>query len=269
MASRRSRLLSIAGGLALAVLPVMSPAVMAHGNDKLTCDGGPIAAGTYESIKVTGTCMVADGNVTVRHDVVVKKGGVLLAAFGGSDLTINGDLKVEKDGAVALGCEPFAFTCLNDPAFFDETITPTLSAMGKVGHDLRARDALTVLVHNAWIGHDVKQTGGGGGLNCDSRPSLMGSPAYATYEDVTIGHNASITGFRSCWLGFFRNNVGHDVTFSNNKVLDPDGNEVATNVIKGDLRCKKNDPAPQVGDSGGAPNTVGHKASGQCAKLVW
>lgn len=267
MGKLRFRLLSIVGGVALAAtLPIMSPVVMAHGSDKLTCSGGSIVAGSYDSIKVTGICTVDAGSVTVRHDVVVRKGGVLIAAFGGSDLTIKGDLKVEKNGAVALGCEPFAFTCLNDPASSDQTITPTMSATGKVGHDLTAHGALAVLVHNSWIGHNVKQTGGGG-LNCDSRPTLMGSPAYATYEDVTIGGSASITGFRSCWLGFFRNTVGHNVTFSNNVVFDPDGNEVATNVIKGNLRCEKNSPAPQIGDSGGALNWVGHKATGQCANL--
>lgn len=268
MGKLRIRLLSIVGGVALAAtLPIMSPVVMAHGHDRLTCSGGSIVAGSYDSIKVTGSCTVDAGSVTVRHDVEVERGGVLMAAFGGSDLTIKGDLEVEKGGAVALGCEPFAFTCFNDPAFVDPTITPTMSSAGKVGHDLTARGALAILVHNSWIGHNLKQTGGGGGVNCDSRPSLLGSPAYATYEDVTIGGSASIIGFRSCWLGFFRNTVGHNVTFNNNVVFDPDGNEVATNTIKGSLRCEKNSPAPQIGDSGGALNWVGHKATGQCAKL--
>jgi len=35
----------------------------------------------------------------------------------------------------------------------------------------------------------------------------MGSPAYLTFEDSTIGGNAVITNFHTCWLGFIRNTV--------------------------------------------------------------
>ena len=56
---------------------------------------------------------------------------------------------------------------------------------------------------------------GGGGVNCDPQPALFGSPAYATYEDDAIGGNVSITGWRSCWLGFFRESVSGNVAFNN------------------------------------------------------
>jgi len=140
-----------------------------------------------------------------------------------------------------------------------------------VGHDLKADDALAVIVHHSLIGHNVSQQGGGGGLNCDV--VMLGiSPAYSTYEDTTVGGSVSITGLRTCWLGFLDNTVGRNVTFNNNRTAvvedtGPDGNEIAANTIRGNLRCANNDPAPQVGDSGLALNVVGHRATGQCASL--
>lgn len=86
--------------------------------------------------------------------------------------------------------------------------------------------------------------------------------------DNTIGRNASVTGLRTCWLGFIRNTVMRNVNFSNNVTFDPDGNEVVTNSIRWNLNCHDNSPAPQLGDSGGALNTVGRKATGQCKALT-
>ena len=213
------------------------------------------------------------GSVTVRDDLVIKKGAALIAAFGGSNVTVNGDLRVEQNGVLALGCVPTSFACLDDPnQGGNPNQPPTYSAAGKVGHDLTADNALAVVVHNTSIGHNVDQHGGGGGLTCE--PVLLGAPAYTTYEDSTIGGNVSITGLRTCWLGFLNNTVGHNVTFNNNVTFnastgagDPDGNEIAANTISGDLHCTRNFPAPQIGDSTLALNIVGGHATGQCAGL--
>jgi hypothetical protein len=253
-------LVALAAGIAVATASGAPPP------KGYTCSGGSIPAGTYDSLKVTGVCAVDSGNVNVTHDATVEHGGALVAAFGGSDLTVGRDLEVRNNGILVLGCEPEAFICLNDP---DQT-NGTLATNDSVGHDLRANNALAVLVHNDTIGHDVSVHGGGGGAGpnaCDSG-AVFGGPAYGTFEDSTIGHNASITGFHSCWLGFFRNTVSNDVRYNGNKTSDPDGNEVATNAIGGDLSCNGNNPAPQVGDSGGAPNAVSGHVRGQCKKLV-
>jgi hypothetical protein len=247
-------------------LLLMNPAVLLAkgGGSSLACAGGSIAAGTYSSVTVAGPCSVDSGSVTVTGNLVVAPGGALIAAFGGSDLTVAGNLSVGSNGVLILGCEPFAFTCFNDP---DQVNGGTLSAAGTVGQNLTADGALAVLVHNTAVAGNAVVDGGGGGVNCD--PVLLGiSPAYATFEDVSIGRNASISGWRSCWLGFFRNTVAGNVNFSDNIVADPDGNEVATNIIGGTLNCSGNNPAAQVGDSGGAPNTVGRKATGECVNLA-
>lgn len=228
-----------------------------------TCTGGSIASGTYSSLTIAGTCALDSGSVTVTHNVSVLSGGGLLAAFGGSDLTVGQNLVVQANGVLVLGCEPEAFICFNDP---DQEVG-TLITNDRVGGNLIAENSLAVLAHHSTIGGNVVLSGGGGGLNCDPQDALFGSPAYATYEDNTIGGNAVISGWQSCWLGFIRNTVARNVNFQNNSTFDPDGNEVVTNTIGGALNCSGNDPAPQIGDSGGSPN-IATRASGQCVGLV-
>jgi hypothetical protein len=229
-----------------------------------TCAGGSIAPGTYSSLAITGFCTLDAGSVTVRHSLTVEPNAALLAAFGGGpNLTVGGSVNVRANGVLVLGCEPEAFVCLNDP---DQQVG-TLSSKGTVFGSLQAHDALAVLVHNSYVGHDLTLDGGGGGVNCDPQDALFGSPAYATFEDTTIGGTATIKHFRSCWLGFFRNTVQHNVDYRDNVLADPDGNEVQTNTVRGNLSCKADNPAAQEGDSGGSPNTVLGNALGECAAL--
>jgi len=253
-------LVALAAGIAVATASGAPPP------KGYTCSGGSIPAGTYASLTVTGVCAVDSGSVNVTNDATVEHGAALLAAFGGSDLAVGGDLLVRNNAILVLGCEPEAFICFNDP----DQVNGTLATNDSIGHDLKANNALSVLAHHNTIGHDASVNGGGGGAGpsiCDSG-ALFGGPPFGTFEDNTIGHDASINGFHSCWLGFFRNTVSNDVNYNGNKTADPDGNEVETNTIGGDLSCNGNTPAPQVGDSGGAPNVVSGHVRGQCKTLV-
>jgi len=250
-----------AAGLVVPLLPVATSA--ASGN--AICSGGSVAAGTYQSLTVTGFCSVDSGAVTVTRNLTVAHGAALVAAFGGSDLNVGGNLTVGSHAILVLGCEPEAFICFNDP---DQTVG-TLSTNDHVGGNLTATGALMVLAHHNTIGGNVTQAGGGGGVNCSTFPlGPSGPPAYSTYEDNTIGRNASVTGLRTCWLGFIRNTVARNVNFNDNRTFDPDGNEVVTNTVRWNLNCHGNSPAAQIGDSAGSPNTVGRKATGQCVKLT-
>ena len=228
-----------------------------------TCTGGSIPAGSYSSLTISGFCTLDAGSVNAQR-VNVTDGGVFVAAFGGSDLTVGQNLRVSANGALVLGCEPEEFTCFNDP----DQSGGTLLTHDVIGGNLIADGALAVLVHADQILGNAIVSGGGGGVNCDSQDALMGSPAYLTIEDSTIGGNAVVTNFHSCWLGFIRNDVSGNVNFHGNVTFDPDGNEIVTNTISGNLNCTGNSPAPQVGDSEGEPNVVGRRANGQCAGLV-
>ncbi len=262
----RVALLSLSAAVLLAgsSLGIGSTSAAAAGPAGFTCMGGSITAGTYSSLTVAGFCTLDAGSVTVQHNLTVMPGGRLLAAFGGSDLTVGGNLEVRAGAALALGCEPEAFICFNDP---DQNVG-TLMTHDVVGGSLIATHALAVLVHANTIQGNALVSGGGGGVNCDPQDMLQGSPAYATFEDNTIGGGAVITNWHSCWLGFIRNTVSGNVNFINNVTFDPDGNEVVTNHISGRLNCHGNSPAPQVGDSTGNLNMALRGAGGQCSALV-
>ena len=201
----------------------------------------------------------------VWNSVSVEQNAGLIAAFGnGAQLAVGGSLYVERNAVLVLGCEPEAFTCINDP---DQQVG-TFSSKGTVYGSLDADNALAVIVHNAYFGQNVMVDGGGGGVNCNPQNALFGSPAYATFEDTSVGGNVRIAEMQTCWLGFFRTTVNGNVRYHENTTVDPDGNEVDTNVVQGNLACTDNNPAAQVGDSGGFPNVAFGKATGECASLT-
>lgn len=263
--------------VALVVLVAASASGASAAGDE-TCYGGSIASGVYSSLKIAGACTVDSGSVTVEKNLTVLPGASLVAVTGGipgppyeaptpssSDLTVGGNLDVQEDGVLDLGCEPSYYPCLNDPAF--PAGPGTYSTHHTVAGNLTAENVLGVVVHHTVIGGNVSVFGGGGGTSSCSQsvPALEGFPPYGDFEDVAIGGNLTITGFQSCWLGWFRDTVILNVYFYGNATGDPDGNEMANDTVVGNLSCSGNSPSNQIGDSGGGPTTVLGNANGQCA----
>ena len=120
-----------------------------------------------------------------------------------------------------------------------------------------------------------------GGVHADSPASLQlhfahvrggvrmqgGNGTFSTIEDNVIRGRAKVRDYSGFWLGFIRNKVRGSVTLSRNSMDDPDANEYVTNTISGDLVCRGNSPAPQIGDSSGEKNVVKGRKVGQCASL--
>src|SRR4029078_7069671 len=107
---------------------------------------------------------------------------------------------------------------------------------------------------------------GGGGLRARSGP--CGWPfgvTWNTLEDNVINGSVWMTGYTGFWEGFFRNIVHGSVNYNDNTLVAPDGTEVQSNTIHGNLNCSGNDPAPQQGDSQGSPNVVTGQKTGQCS----
>jgi hypothetical protein len=263
----------VAAAIAMVLLVAPSARVRASddddsGDDVATCSGGSVASGVYKNLKIAGACTVDAGSVTVKHNLTVLPGGSLIGLVGGSfttpvgsDLTVGGDLEVQANGVLFLGCEPIHFICSNDP---DKSVGSYLTK-DTIGGSLRAENALTVVVHQTAIGHNVSLKGGGGGTSCSPLAALGGSPPYDDFEDNIIEGNLTIKGLRTCFLGIFRDTITENVDLKDNVDGDPDGNEIANNSIVDDLSCDGNSPSPQIGDSGGGPNTVFGRANGQCA----
>jgi hypothetical protein len=142
---------------------------------------------------------------------------------------------------------------------FGDEGSPNVNAT--ISGGVHAEHAASVQIHFSTIN---------GGVTLDGGSGPFGGPfgvTFTTLEDNTINGGATINGYDGFWQGFFRNTVNGSVNYDNNTLVDPDGNEVQTNTIHGDLNCAGNTPAPQVGDSGGSLNSVTGAKTGQCASL--
>jgi hypothetical protein len=240
---------------------------------------GVLVGGTYTSVTVSGVCGVLAGPVTVTGNVAVTGTGSLIAAFhynnatnppsGTSRLTVDGNLHIAPGGTAILGCSP-AFGCLDDP----NQNHPTLVGNTHTGGNLVSDGSLGTIVHSSTVKGDVLETGGGGGVGCQPVGifAAFGAPPYSDYEDTAVGGNLTVTNIRTCWYGSLRDTVGGSVTLINNHLGDPDGNEVITDTVGGNLICENDLPAIQFGDSfeetSNHPDVVSGYAVGQCSFSV-
>ena len=243
------------------------------------CTGGNVPPGTYNSITISGICYMPAGNIFVRGGLTVAPGALLDAVTPGdptpgtpvvpATVVIEGNVFVGSGGVLLFGCSP-NISCSNPPGISYDSIRGSLIAVGAQG----------VVVHSASIGGSLYVSGGGGGSAAETctnavpmapglepwseDPNLNFTPVYTDAEDNSIGGNMNISGLTSCWLGSIRNQVGRSATFVGNTLGDPDGFEIANNLVNGNMGCSGNAPAVQFGDTGAAPNIVGGFASGEC-----
>ncbi len=227
-------------------------------------------SGIHWNVVVKGVCLVNRGPAVIQHNLIISHRAALVAVFGRhhSRLLVEGNIIVRHRGSLIMGCEWKLFhghpisPCADDP----HPGHPTLSSREIVRGHLVAIGALGVVVHNSWIGHDVVELGGGGGVSCKPAGIFMkfGSPVYSDYEDSWIGGSVWVRYLRSCWFGAIRNWVGGSMTVSRNRMADPDAMEVTTNIVLHDLTCFRNRHRVQFGDGHGLPNRVGLHAFFEC-----
>jgi hypothetical protein len=230
---------------------------------------------------IAGVCYMPAGTVVVRGNLTIAPRALLDAAatFGDpvaspvlpATVEVGGNVTVGNGAVLALGCSP-AGGC--NGVTYD-----------RIGGNLTAIHALGVLIQAVAIGGNATILGGGGGVlggppksgGCFAAPipapwsmdpalseGPNGSPQYTDFEDSAIGGNFSVIGMRTCYLGSFRDQVGGSVTFAADATSDPDGMELGSNLVGGNLSCFANDPAIQFGDSSSAPNLVHGAALGEC-----
>ena len=213
----------------------------------LTCAGGTIPSGTYHgNLTVNGKCTFADGAaVTIDGNVIVAPLSVLNDHAGSTaTVHITGSVLVGHGGVVGLG-----------------SYIPGPHTSAVVDGNVVALGAASLYLGGMTVHGSVTVLGGGSGAR------------NLPIKDDTIDGNVTISGWRGLWFGVIRDDVGGSVTLLNNTAADTsqlpgsDSSEVVTNTIAGNLACYGNTPAPQVGDSEGATNTVGGLKLGQCSGL--
>jgi hypothetical protein len=132
---------------------------------------------------------------------------------------------------------------------------------GTISGGVHATDPMNLQIHYTTINGGITSHGGSG---------PFGGPfdvTWTTIEDSMINGSVTIDGYDGFWMGFIRNGVHGSVNLNDNVVEDLDGNEYVTNTIHGSLNCTGDSPAPQIGDSGGEPNVVTGRKTGQCVEV--
>lgn len=241
------RLLTAVCVVATCAVGVSSAAADPFSGPPICTTAGTPLTGAYESLTVTGDAYVPAGSSLYVAKNLNLAPGSCLDAYSTGTVDVGRNLVVGRDAVLGLGCAPF------EDGEFDpcgETTTDDV-----IGGNLSADNPLTMYLSADTINGNLTSVGGGPGVTFDP---------YVNFpiKDSTIRGNVSVSGWQGAWFGFLRNTVGHNAVFSGISAADPDSNEIATNTVAGNLICQDNSPAAQTGDSGGTPNTVGHRNIG-------
>lgn len=249
MRSTRPLLGFFVAALALAAAPAAHAA-------PATCTGGSVT-GLWHDLTIAGNCTVPSGSSLLVSGNLTVAPGAKFNAVTMSTVTISGNVNVKKGATFGLGCTPASPVPPCDPN------TPTHDV---VGGNITADRPLTMYLDGDTITGNVQSNGGGPG------PTL--SP-YINFpiKDNVISGNLTVDGWQGAWFGVIRNVVGGNVTVAKTVGVTIgdlgtlDSTEVATNTIGGNLDCRNNNPAAQLGDTGGTVNTVAGQKKGECAAL--
>jgi len=258
----------VAFAAAVGLSLVGSPAAFAApggGASALTCSGGEIGSGTYSSITVTGACSVASGAVVaVTGNVNVQAGAALDAQSSPSTITVGRNVTAAAGSMLGLGCQPPALVGNSAHACVDAEGNPiedpSVHSDIMVNGNVSATGAAVVLVNGIHVGGNLSITGGGS-------PDIPWS-----VKNNTIDGNLSVSGVTTNWFGVLFNTVGSNVSLTNITLTEDHPGAarvvyVGHNTIARNLNC-----TGLSGVSGGFPpgsvNTVGGKATGQCAALA-
>ncbi len=232
---------------------------------------------------ITGLCYMRAGTIVIRGDLTVGPRALLDAGANPGDprskpvvtatVRVGGNVFVGKGAVLVLGCSPNLLGICPHGLTFDS-----------IGGSLTAVDALAEVLHGTSISGNATIVGGGGGAA--GGPASSGCfktkvhpipapwsedaalakqvPQFTDFEDGSIGGDLTVIGVRTCWMGAFNLQVGGSLNWADNVTSDPDGNEVANNLMGENIACFGNHPAAQFGDSDDATNLVRRDAFGEC-----
>lgn len=229
-----------------------------HRSHAKTCSGGTIS-GTYDTLRITGPCVVPfPGSLTVHGNVVVSGSHAALRSYSPAPVRIDGNVIVRQGGLFGVG----------NPAPQGQPCVAT----DTIGGNVFANGGLTVILNCTKVDGNVISLGGGdrsATSQCDTAAPLA---VNFVVKDNVINGNIAVSGWRGCWLGILRNQVNGNVALLGNHPARMDGNVVVDNTISANLICYANSPAPQIGfaHSNFYPPALNHVAGnriGQCKHI--
>jgi len=257
LTTRRKAAAALAAAVCAAAMTVVGAGPASASQDRTVCKGGDIASGTYETLVITGYCVIPDDAKVVVKDNLVLKRGAVLNAVTLATVHVHGNVRVGHRAILGLGCTVIGVGCAADSDV-------------RVGGNIVAFKPLTMFIDGVTVCGNVRSFGGGPGLDVTHDNIAFN---YA-FKDNTVHGNVRLMNWRGGWMGAIRNDVSGYVVYARNAGNDPDANEIVHNMVGGNLGCWGNSPAAQFGDAAeGAPpgyaqNVVGGRAKGQCAALV-
>lgn len=260
--SRLKKMTVLGLSVALTVATVAFSEAAVAGADPVTAPICPTAgralSGTYRNLTVVGNAYVAKGaTLVVRGSLRVAPHGCL-DAFSLSTVQVGNNVLVGDGATLALGCAPGSNGPPPSAPCYFQTSNDT------VGGSIIALRPLTMYLTAVTVGRNVVSLGGG--------PGTQAIGVSFAVKDMNIHGDLIMAGWSGGWIGALRNTVGGSFIYAANAGSRPgdggqnDSNELANNTIGRNLICWANTPAPQLGDSGGGPNTAQHKI-GQCTSV--
>lgn len=222
---------------------------------------GTALSGSHGNLTVSGDAYVASGTTLTVNGNLTLAPGACLDAFTLGTVNVAGNVFVRKGAVLALGCTPGS---LGPP--IPQAPCYMTTTDDTVGGNIIARQPLTLYLDGDHITGNVISNRGGD-------PSLSNPALTFPIKDNTIGGNVIVHRWKGAWFGVLRNTVGGNVMVSRNVGTRPgdsglpDSTEVGSNTIMGNLICRNNTPAAQIGDSPTGPNTVDGRKIGECKQL--
>lgn len=218
-----------------------------------TCTGGDVS-GTFSNLTIAGYCTVPQGaTLNVTGNLTVDTGAALDAQTYSSTVIVGKNVTAGAGSLLGLGCQ--------SPESVGNTAHPCLdggNSVVSIGGNVTATGAMGVLLNGITVKGNVTVTGGG----ADFPWSI---------KNNTIGGNVTMSGQTTNWIGVLFNRIGGNATFTNIVITDTDpggnGMYIGHNAVGRNLNCSGITPKVSPG-FGPVPNTVGGKATGQCAALV-
>ena len=201
---------------------------------------------------LTGVAKGISANVKIVGRLTLAPGSVFVAALTNEKNPVNivGPVTINSGAYFSLGTEvPGA--------------PPFASILGGIA----GREPSGVIIQNAVIGGRVAVSGGGA-VNKVVEALTHNAPDtnYTDFEDDQIKGGISEVGYGGVFGGVIRTIMTGSLVFAFNHQTKIDEYDIGSNIIKGSAYCDGNKPAPNMGQSPGAPSIVHGPTFGNQAK---